>query len=257
MGFGNIIEDIDKFTSILKKIIFIFASFFLFIIFFSYKVIRVDGISLYYPYPDFFHSFSISFFLFIKSSTLPPTIILLNLNPFDMLYVDLYSALFLSVALSFPLILYIILSYLFPALYQKERRLILFVIGPSVFLFLLGSLFAFYIILPLLFRVVIILTKSFGVDPTMSVRSFLSFVLMILLTTGLSFELPVIITSLSYLKIVSPNTWLKNWRYAIVGSFFIALLISPGATGGLIESLIGIVLSTLYLIGALISKYLF
>ncbi|MEM3812153.1 MAG: twin-arginine translocase subunit TatC, partial [Thermoplasmata archaeon] len=72
-----------------------------------------------------------------------------------------------------------------------------------------------------------------------------------------SFEMPVIIVFLSYIGLVSPQTWLKNWKYAVVVSFFIALLVSPGATGGIIETMIGLILSGLYIAGALISKIVY
>jgi len=59
---------------------------------------------------------------------------------------------------------------------------------------------------------------------------------------------------LSYIGAVNYSTWMKNWRYAIVVAFFIALLISPRATAGLMETTIGLTLSALCFVGALLSK---
>jgi len=62
-----------------------------------------------------------------------------------------------------------------------------------------------------------------------------------------------VVILLSYFKIVKPEVWFRNWRYAVIGAFFIALLISPGATGGTMEVIIATVILTLYFIGALIA----
>ena len=80
----------------------------------------------------------------------------------------------------------------------------------------------------------------------------LSFVIML----GLSFEYPIVIVALTYIGFADYKTWLKYWRYAVALSFIIALIISPGATGGIIETIIGLTLSGLYFLGVLISKYI-
>jgi len=257
MELKDLVANYKLLVATLRNVLSVFFIFFVFVIFFTYKEFKISNFSIYYPYPDFFHSISISFFLFIKNATLPHGLLLINVNPFDLIYVDVYSALALSIILSLPFTMYFAISYISPALYKKEKKAILYMILPSILLFLLGALFAFYIILPLLFKVVIVFATNFNVEPTMSVLGFFSLVVKIILLTGLSFEMPVVIVFLSYINLVSPDTWLKNWRYAVVVSFFIALLVSPGATGGLIETIIGITLSTLYFAGAIISKFVY
>ncbi len=257
MELKDIIENYKVLVSLLKRILSVFLIFFVSVLFFSYSVYRFGNITIYYPYPDFFHSFSILFFLYIKSTTLAHGLTLININPFDLIFVDIYSGLSLAIIFSIPFILYFAIRYLSPAMYKKEKKAILLISLPSILLFLLGASFAYYIILPLLFRVVLIFAADLNVVPTMSVLGFFTLVIKIIILTGLSFEMPVIIVFLSYIGLVSPQTWLKNWKYAVVVSFFIALLVSPGATGGLIESMIGLILSGLYIAGALISKIVY
>jgi sec-independent protein translocase protein TatC len=257
MEFKDIIDNYKVLVSLLKRILLVFLIFFVSVLFFTYRIFRFDSINIYYPYPDFFHSFSISFFLYIKNTTLAHGLILININPFDLIFVDIYSGLALALIFSAPFILYFTIKYLSPAMYKKEKKAIIYIILPSILLFLLGAAFAYYIILPLLFRVVLIFASDLNVIPTMSVLGFFTLVVKIIILTGLSFEMPVIIVFLSYIGLVSPQTWLKNWKYAVVVSFFIALLVSPGATGGLIESMIGLILSGLYIAGALISRIVY
>ena len=83
------------------------------------------------------------------------------------------------------------------------------------------------------------------------------FGLWVLGDTGLSvifIILPVVMVTLTKFNFVGPEVWKENWRMGILVSFIIALLISPGVTGGLIETVIGLTLSGLYAAGAIVSQ---
>ena len=49
---------------------------------------------------------------------------------------------------------------------------------------------------------------------------------------GISFEMPVVMVTLTKFGVVEARVWVENWRYGILASFIIALLLSPGVTGG-------------------------
>jgi len=241
----------------LRNIIISFFIIFILFLFFGLKKGSIYGISFFYPYPDFTNSIAINFFNILKSQLLPKGIVLLNIGPFDALIVIIYTSISMSLALNVPFILYEMLSFISPALYKKEKKILLYSIFPGTVLFVLGFLFAFFIILPLLFHMVLIFARNMGVLPTIGVRNFASIIFLILVGVGLAFETPIIMVSLTYLKIVKPEIWFKNWRYAIIVSFFIALLISPGATGGILEITIALIILLLYIMGAIISKIIY
>ena len=73
---------------------------------------------------------------------------------------------------------------------------------------------------------------------------------------GLVFEMPLIMSSIVYLGIVDVKMLQEKWRYAVAGSFIIALMISPGATGGLIETALGLIFSGLYFSGIGLGKFM-
>jgi len=72
---------------------------------------------------------------------------------------------------------------------------------------------------------------------------------------GVVFETPVVVFALSYVGLVPVETWFRNWRYAIIAAFFIALLISPGATGGIMETTIAVIVIFFYFSGALAARF--
>ena len=257
MELNDLVENASELLSVLKKILIIFVFFFLFFFFLSLNFFYYDGVPIPYFYPNFYHSISLDFFLFIKENLLPKGIILININPFDLLTIDVYSSLSLAFICSYPFIVFFLFQYLSPAIYRKEKKLFIYVSIFGTLLFILGALFAFYIVVPLLFDFVIRFSQVLNVEPTVSVLGFFTFTVKMIIFTGIAFEMPLVIVSLVYLDILKPETLFKNWRYAVVISFFLALLISPGTTGGIIETFIGTTLSLLYFGGAIVGKYIY
>ncbi|AWR98035.1 twin-arginine translocase subunit TatC [Acidianus sulfidivorans JP7] len=222
----------------------------------SPTTIRVDGHVIPMVYPDIFHSFSTLIIVMFIHSELPPQLHLININVFDTLYSSAYIAFFFGIVISLPFIFKEIYGFIAPGLYENEKKLVRNVILPSSLLFLAGAAFAYFIIIPFMLRFILYYTQSLGVEPTLGLRSFISTVVTLMLAVGFAFEFPLVMAVLSYIGIVKPETWRKNWRWGVLGSFIIAWMISPGTTGGIIETTIGIILSSLYFAGYGVSKIL-
>ena len=249
---GHIAELIRRFLVSLA------AFFVLFILFFIFKPVwvKLGPITVFYPFPDLFQSFTTDFFNFAKSQLLPPHMLLINLSAFDTFVAILYTAMALAAIFSSPIWIYETASCIGPALKSREKRILKLILIPATGLFAAGGLFAYKIILPVIFKFLYAFTLSTGVEPTLGVGTFVSTVIAYIVALGLSFEIPIIMVAISYVGLVSYETWLKNWRYAIVGSFVLALFISPGATGGIIETTTALTLSALYFGGSLVSRTL-
>ena len=249
---GHIAELIHRF------LISLAAFFVFFILFFIFKPVWVDvgSFDIFYPYPDLFQSFATEFFNYARQQLLPPHMLLINLSAFDTFVAILYTSMALAAIFSSPVWFYETASFLGPALKQREKRLLQLILIPASLLFMAGGLFAYKIVLPVIFKFLYIFTLSTGVEPTLVVGTFVSTVIAYIIALGLSFEIPIIMIAVSYVGLVSYDTWLRNWRYAIVGSFIMAMLISPGATGGIIETTIGLTLTALYFGGAIMSRTL-
>lgn len=232
----------------------VFAAEFAFFFFFTIRRWDLGDFALYYPYPSFYESLATQFFHALVDHFVHKKFTLINIGPFDLLASTVYAAAFLAAIFSVPVWAYEIGAFVSPGLTSKEKRIIRALALPAALLFVLGALFAYEVLLPVLFDVMYQLTVSLGVEPTMSVRSFITIVVAYMAATGLSFELPVFMVALSYVGLVSYESWKAGWRWAIVACFFIALLISPGTTGGLMETVIGLTLSLLYFVGLLVVR---
>ena len=127
---------------------------------------------------------------------------------------------YLGIALASPLVLYQFWLFVAPALYKHERGAITGFLFSTVFLFLSGILFGYFITLPYILHFMMSPNSFFKLQheivPMISVNEYFDFILLTLLCLGLMFELPVLIFFLSLFGIVTPKFLLQNFRYAIL-----------------------------------------
>jgi sec-independent protein translocase protein TatC len=134
-------------------------------------------------------------------------------------------AFFAGLFLASPLVLHQIWLFISPGLYKKERRYAApFIIFASLF-FVSGGYFGWRWILPATCGFFLETGKNF--KQVVTVDDYFSFASMIILATGLVFETPIIIFFLARLGIVTPAFLMQKAKYAIVGSFIIAAVVTP------------------------------
>src|SRR4029077_16311897 len=102
--------------------------------------------------------------------------------------------------------------------YKHERSAITGFLFSTVFLFLAGIAFAYFVTLPymLKFLVKFSVVSLPDVVPMITVNEYFDLILMVLLAFGLVFELPVLVFFLTLFGIVTPQMMWKNTRYAIL-----------------------------------------
>ncbi|SAI86755.1 twin-arginine translocase subunit TatC [Saccharolobus solfataricus] len=249
----------------LRRIIIALAISFFFYFMMGYEWINIDplqipllGINISkipIPYPSFYDSIAVKVTKFFIYHELPINTKIIIINLFDPLYASLYVSLYLALLTSLPIIIRETWSFLSPGLYEHEKKIFKLTIAPAFLLFFSGSLFAFFILIPLMFKMISFYTESLGpaVEPTISLSSFISTTFLLMGSLGLAFEMPLIMIGLTYLGIVKASTWRNYWRWGVLVSFIIAWIISPGTTGGVMETIIGLSLSSLYFLGMGIS----
>lgn len=151
---------------------------------------------------------------------------LVFIRPIEAFITHIKLALFCGVFISFPIIIYQIWAFVSPGLKKEERKHIR-LFGPlSLLLFLLGSGFSYFVIVPLGIKFLI----GYGTDwlrPMISVGSYMSFFCVMILVFGIVFELPVVILFLTKLRIVSPPALRKNRKYVILAIFICAAVLTP------------------------------
>ncbi len=132
---------------------------------------------------------------------------------------------YLGVVLAAPVVLYQVWLFIAPGLYKHERRAVSMFVFFSLFLFLAGIAFGYYVMLPYMLKFLIGLQGPF--KPLISINEYFDFILIVLLGLGIIFELPVLIFFLALFNIVTPKFLWANLRYAILIIAVVAAIITP------------------------------
>lgn len=150
----------------------------------------------------------------------------LQLAPGEFFFVSLKVAGYSGLLVAIPVILYQIIQFILPGLTRRERRLILPVVAGSTVLFLAGLVFAYLLLIP----AAVNFFMNYGedvVEQLWSIDRYFEFVLLLLLSTGLAFQVPVIQILLGLLGIVSARQMLSGWRYVLLGSAVLGAVLTP------------------------------
>ncbi len=146
-------------------------------------------------------------------------------NPLGALRLYIAVGLYLGIVLALPVVLYQLWRFVAPGLYRNERRAVGLFLFSSIFLFLAGSAFGYYILLPVTLTFLISLQGNF--TPMISINEYFDVVLVILLGLGVVFQLPILIFFLSLFGIVTPAFLWRNFQYAVLLIALIAAIVTP------------------------------
>jgi sec-independent protein translocase protein TatC len=127
---------------------------------------------------------------------------------------------------AFPYIGYRVWRFVSPGLFRRERGRILPVAAASAVLFYGGVVFAYFLVVPVIVRFMLGYATE-RVQPMLSVGAYFTTVSRMCLAFGLVFQLPIVILLLSFIGIVSPWFFLRQWRYAVVIIFVAAAIFTP------------------------------
>ncbi len=141
-------------------------------------------------------------------------------------FVALKVSFFAGLLGALPFILYQLWLFVAPGLYSNEKRMVLpFVIGGSV-MFLVGVLFAYYVVTPFGFQFLITF-GSFLYTPLINIEDYVGFFTKIMMGFGIAFELPVFAYFLALLGLVTDKTLKDFFKYAVLIIFVLAALLTP------------------------------
>jgi len=141
-------------------------------------------------------------------------------------FVALKVSFFAGILMALPVILWQLWLFIAPGLYEHEKKMVLpFVVGGSV-MFLVGVLFAYYIVTPFGFQFLITF-GSFLYTPLINIEDYVGFFTKIMLGFGIAFELPVIAYFLALLGLITDKTLKDFFKYAVVIIFLLAALLTP------------------------------
>jgi sec-independent protein translocase protein TatC len=174
--------------------------------------------------------------------------------PTEAIFASIKVTLLAGLVLAMPVILYHIWKFLAPALLPGEQRYIIPFLAVAFGFFALGVLFANFVIVPLALQFML----QFGIDrslvPQLGVGFYVDFNVKFLITFGLAFELPLALTLLSRLRVLTPELLGHYRRYAILANLILAGILTP--TTDLFNLLLmAVPLILLYEIGILSARF--
>lgn len=136
-------------------------------------------------------------------------------------------ALYAGLLIASPYIIYVLFSFISPALHAAERRTCMKILFPACLLFLTGILLNYYVIFPLSFRFLATYQVSEIVTNMISLSSYISSFTMLSLLLGAAFEIPVIAYFLAKLRLINVGMLKKFRKHSLVGILIVAAIITP------------------------------
>jgi len=163
----------------------------------------------------------------------------------------LMVALIAGLILAAPVIIYQFWMFVAPGLYKKERMALLPAVFLSTLFFVGGALFGYFFVFPVGFKYLLGFASE-TIRPLPTMKEYLDFAIKMLLAFGLAFELPIVLTLMARIGIVTVEMLKKVRRYSIVLAFVLGAILTPGPAviSQLMMSVPLVILYELSIIGA-------
>jgi len=172
----------------------------------------------------------------------------LQFAPGEYFFASIKIATFCGLLLSSPILIYQIILYVVPGMTRKERNILLPITIASGILFGLGLIFSYFFLVPAALKFFIAYGSDI-VEPFWSFDQYFNFISVLIFTTGLSFQVPIIQFILGFLNIISGQKMLSAWKYVVIISTILAAVITP-STDPVTQILMSSALLVLYLSGS-------
>lgn len=150
----------------------------------------------------------------------------LQLAPGEYFFSSIKVAIYCGIVATTPFGIYQVILYILPGLTLKERKIVLPILISSVVLFITGGIFAYFILAPAALTFLI----SYGsdiVEPLWSFEQYFDFIILLLFSTGLAFEIPIIQLLLGVSGTLSSTQMIQAWRYIVIIATIAGAVLTP------------------------------
>nr|GEX40309.1 sec-independent protein translocase protein TATC, chloroplastic [Tanacetum cinerariifolium] len=178
----------------------------------------------------------------------------LQLAPGEFFFTTIKVSGYCGILLGSPVILYEIIAFILPGLTKSERKFLAPIVLGSSILFYAGIAFSYSVLTPAALNFFVTYAEGV-VESLWSIDQYFEFVLVLMFSTGLSFQVPVIQLLLGQVGLVSGDQMLSIWRYVVVGAVIAAAIVTP-STDPLTQLLLAGPLMGLYFGGAYTVKFI-
>jgi sec-independent protein translocase protein TatC len=162
-------------------------------------------------------------------------------------------AFMVALIIAMPYVLYEVWRFVAPGLYRHEKRFALPLLVSAILLFYAGIAFAYWIVFPLIFEF-FVHTAPQGVEVKTDITNYLDFVLVLVFSFGLTFEVPVVVVLLVTTGMVPVEKLTQIRGYVLIAVFVIAAILTP--PDALSQTVMAIPMYLLYEGGILFARLL-
>lgn len=152
--------------------------------------------------------------------------------------------------LAAPFFLFFIGQFVSPALNEKELKMVLPTIGIGLLLFILGTSFSFFFLVPSTIRVSVELGDMLGFTQRWTPGNYYSLVTWLTIGVGAAFEFPLLIVLMVYMGLVTVAKLRSWWKHALIVVFIVAAIVTP-TPDPLAQTMLAIPLYALYWVAIL------
>jgi sec-independent protein translocase protein TatC len=142
-------------------------------------------------------------------------------------WVQMKVALFVGLFVASPWVLWQVWLFIAPGLYPHERKYAIPFVLIGSLMFIAGGAFSLLVVTPNAVRFLVTFGTDAGLKPMISIASYVDFLLKFTLAFGAVFEVPLAITLLARIGVVTPQGLAKNRKYAILGAFIAGAVLTP------------------------------
>ena len=147
-------------------------------------------------------------------------------SPTDPFFITLKFAFIVGLVVTSPYVLYQVWAFLAPALYEREKRIVVPALVSGMFLFMLGAAGGYFLVLPRALAVLLGFQNQ-ALQPIITADRYFGFAAQIILAFGAVTELPLVIIILTSLGLVTPAGLRRNRRYALLVAAALAAFLTP------------------------------
>ncbi|CAD7697236.1 unnamed protein product [Ostreobium quekettii] len=198
--------------------------------------------------------FSKDLVVFLEAPVAAQGVRFLQLSPGEFFFTTFKVAGYAGLLAAAPTVIYEIVAYVIPGLTRSERKTLAPIVFGSSILFYVGLLFSYEILTPAALTFFVSYSSG-AVESLWSIDQYFQFVLVLMLSTGLAFQVPVIQILLGQTGIVTSQMMFAQWRYVVVGATIAAAVLTP-STDPFTQTLLAAPLIALYMGGAAVVKAL-
>lgn len=173
----------------------------------------------------------------------------------DALGVYIKVATLIGFTLSLPFFLYQIWAFVRPGLKGGEQKIALRFIPAATFLFLIGLLFGYFILFPMIIQFMVNITKAAGATMLLGMHQYFGFLFSIVIPISILFELPILVMFLTRIRLLNPLRLRKFRKFAYLILVITATIITPPEL--ITEILVSIPLLLLYEISVWLSNMVY